>query len=406
MFFRLAIRVASCLLLVSAAMAQERVALVIGNGEYQHSSRLANPRNDATDIAGALRDIGFDVIEGSDLDRRGMEQKIRAFSDKLETARLAVFFYAGHGLQVAGKNYLVPTDAKLSRPGDLSLDAIDIKVVLDQMESAQRINLVFLDACRDNPLSRRFAGRLGAARSQSVGQGLATISSAIGTMIAFATQPDAVALDGSGRNSPFSEALVKHIKTQGADISEVMRRVRRDVIQATGQAQVPWDHSSLTDTVVLVPKGPAVGGPLIAPAPVPVTAPAAQRPSHASIAPNPAASSPRRSLWEHNGSVMYLQANGAERKFFYDQPRDFMLRAGARNGTLLFDGRKQDKSYVGTARIFAGECGAFPYSVSGPISEDQRTVVMSGQAPRIDPSSCRIIGYRDDRLVFEFQDPR
>jgi hypothetical protein len=375
-----------------------RVALVIGNGNYQHSSQLKNPRNDASDVAAALRDIGFDVVEGFDLDRRGMEQKIRSFSDKLETSKLALFFYAGHGLQVDGRNYLVPIDAKLTRPGDLALDAIDIKVVLDQMEEVQRVNLVFLDACRDNPLSRSFASRLG-TRSSSVGAGLAPINSTIGTLIAFATQPSNVALDGTGRNSPFSEALLRHIKTSGADISEVMRRVRRDVIETTNRRQVPWDHSSLTDTVVLVPKGPPVGGPLIAPAP--------SRPplTTASI---PAQQPPRpgRSYWDHNGSVMHLHAKGAERRFYYDQPRELMQRAGAKSGTLLFEGRKDANSYVGTARIFAGECGSFTYSVSGPISEDQRTVVMTGQAPRIDLSTCRVIGYRDDRLVFEFQEVR
>lgn len=378
-----------------------RVALVIGNGNYKHSSLLKNPHNDAADVAAALRDIGFEVIEGSDLDRRGMELKIRDFSDKLESSKLAIFFYAGHGLQVDARNYLVPIDARLARPGDLSLDAIDLKVVLDQMEATQRVNLVFLDACRDNPLSRSFATRLG-TRSSSVAAGLAPVNSTVGTFIAFATQPSNVALDGQGRNSPFTEALLRHIKTQGADISEILRRVRRDVIEATNRSQVPWDHSSLTDAVVLVPKGTNIGGPLITlplpskptATPVAVAAPALQTPQ------------PSKSYWDHNGSVMSLQAKGPERKFYYDQPRELMQRAGAKNGTLLFEGRKEANSYVGTARIFAGECGPFTYTVSGPISEDQRTVVMTGQAPRVDLNTCRIIGYRDDRLVFEFQEVR
>src|SRR5262249_39682026 len=134
--------------------AQERVALVIGNGAYTSATKLINPKNDATDIAKALREIGFDVVEGVDLDRRGMEQNIRAFSDKLDSARIALFFYAGHGIQVAGKNYLIPVDAKLVKPGDLSLDTIDVQVVLAQMEARERVNLIFLDACRDNPMAR------------------------------------------------------------------------------------------------------------------------------------------------------------------------------------------------------------------------------------------------------------
>ena len=218
-------------------------------------------------------------------------------------------------------------------------------------------------------------------------------------MIAFATQPSNVALDGTGRNSPFSEALLRHIKATGVDISEVMRRVRRDVIESTNRRQVPWDHSSLTDAVVLVPKGPPVGGPLVAPMP------SKPPPATASI-PIPQPPRPGRSYWDHNGSLMHLEAKGAERRFYYEQPRELMQRAGAKNGTLLFEGRKDANSYVGTARIFAGECGSFTYSVSGPISEDQRTVVMTGQAPRIDLATCRVIGHRDDRLVFEFREVR
>jgi tetratricopeptide (TPR) repeat protein len=237
-------------LAASPAPAGPRVALVIGNGDYRHASRLANPANDATDIAQALRRLGFDVVEGRDLDRRGMENKVREFGRKLDGAALALFFYAGHGLQVGGKNYLVPIDAKLERAGDLNFETIDVGNVLAQMETEKRVNLVLLDACRDNPLARSFARSLG-TRSTSVGQGLASIQSAIGTMIAYATQPDNVALDGTGRNSPFTAALLKHIGTPGLDIGVVMRRVRTDVIAATLEKQVPWDHSSLTGEVIL-----------------------------------------------------------------------------------------------------------------------------------------------------------
>jgi uncharacterized caspase-like protein len=190
------------------------------------------------------------VVEGRDLDKRGMEDKVREFGRKLDRANLALFFYAGHGLQVGGKNYLVPIDAKLERAGDLSFDTLDVAQVLAQMEAEPRVNLIFLDACRDNPLARTLARSLG-TRSASVGQGLATIQSAIGTLIAYATQPDNVALDGEGRNSPFTAALLKHVATQGLEIGSVMRRVRADVIQATRSKQVPWDHSSLVGDVVL-----------------------------------------------------------------------------------------------------------------------------------------------------------
>jgi uncharacterized caspase-like protein len=267
---------------LAAAHASDRVALVIGNGAYQHATRLKNPVNDATDMARVLREIGFEVIEGRDLDRRGTEAQIRAFSDKLDSARISLFFYAGHGLQVDGRNYLVPVDARLQRPGDLALDTVDIQVVLQQMEAGQRVNLVFLDACRDNPLARNLASALGSGRSASVGRGLTSMQSPVGTLIAFATQPDAIASDGGGRNSPFTAALVKHIRTPGIDIAVLMRRVRNDVLAATGRKQVPWDHSSLTDAVVLVAAPETVTAaakPETSPAPssAPVSAPAATR---------------------------------------------------------------------------------------------------------------------------------
>jgi len=227
-----------------------RVALVVGNGAYVHATRLPNPTNDAADIAAILRKLGFQVIEGVDLDKRALEDKVREFGRMLDRAELALFFYAGHGLQVTGRNYLVPVDAKLERPGDLNFDAIDVGFILAQMEAEQRVNLVFLDACRDNPLARTFARSLG-TRSASVGQGLATIQGALGTMIAYATHPDAVALDGDGRNSPFTAAMIKHLSTPGLEIATLMRRVRSDVVTATRGKQVPWDHSSLMGEVVL-----------------------------------------------------------------------------------------------------------------------------------------------------------
>jgi lipoprotein NlpI len=233
-----------------AAQGERRVALVIGNGTYKNAPLLPNPRNDAVDMAAILRKLGFDVIDGHDLDRRDMENKIREFSRKIENADLALFYYAGHGLQVTGKNYLVPIDAKLEREGDLSFEAIDVDVVLQPLENGPRANLVFLDACRNNPLARNFARSLG-IRSAAVGMGLASIQGGIGTMILYATQPNNVALDGDGRNSPFTGALLAHLPNPGVDISIVLRRVRADVIRATNQKQVPWDHSSLVGELVL-----------------------------------------------------------------------------------------------------------------------------------------------------------
>jgi uncharacterized caspase-like protein len=255
-----------------ALAAPDRVALVIGNSAYKNAAMLPNPSNDAAAIAQALRKIGFEVVEGRDLPKRAMEEKIIEFSRKLDRASLALFFYAGHGLQIGGRNYLLPIDAALERPGDLSFETIDLSQVLGQMEAEKRVNLVFLDACRDNPFAKSLARSMG-TRSATVGQGLASVQSAVGTMIAYATQPDNVALDGAGPNSPFTTALLKYIGTPGLEVRAMMTRVRADVLAATNQKQVPWDHSSLIGEVVL--------------APLPNAAPAV-----AAVTPKPAESAP------------------------------------------------------------------------------------------------------------------
>jgi invasion protein IalB len=240
-------------LLPGRLLAADRVALIIGNGDYAHTTTLRNPANDAADMGRTLRELGFDVVDGMNLDRQGMEAKIREFSRKLIGAEIALFYYAGHAIQVGGTNYLLPMDAKLEQAGDLMLDTLDLQIVLRQMESQVRVNLVFIGACRDNPLARNYAQALGPSRSASLSRGLATVRSTVGTLVAFATEPGNTAQDGAGRNSPFTTALLKHIRTPGVDIGVLMRRVRADVIAATGDKQVPWDHSSLVSTVILVP---------------------------------------------------------------------------------------------------------------------------------------------------------
>jgi hypothetical protein len=231
-----------------------RVALVIGNSAYRFANPLPNPANDSADFAQALRDIGFTVIEGHDLDWRGMVAKTREFSAQLDKAELALVFYAGHGVQVDGRNYLIPVDARLERAGDLDLDAVDLQTVMRPMEAERRVNLVFLDACRDNPFTRSLARSLGSTRSAAVAKGLAEVSSAAGTMISFSTQPDNVAQDGQGRNSPFTAALLKYVKTPNLEVEQMMKQVRVEVMAATQEKQVPWGHSSLIGDVYLNPR--------------------------------------------------------------------------------------------------------------------------------------------------------
>ena len=225
------------------AYAEKRVALVVGNSAYKHAASLKNPQNDATGMAAALRRLGFRVFEGTDLDRRAMEARIRDFANDIADADVALFYYAGHGLQVNGTNYLAPVDATLKAEADLDFEAIPLKLVLRQMQRSARVNLVFLDACRDNPLAKTL-GR--ASRSLTVGRGLAAVEKAAGMLIAFATQPGNVALDGDGKHSPFTQALLKRIERSDDSINDVMIDVRRDVMAATKDQQVPWENSSLT----------------------------------------------------------------------------------------------------------------------------------------------------------------
>ena len=233
--------------LTQPAAADKRVALIIGNAAYTHAGALANPANDARDMAAALTELSIDVILGLDLDKRGFDTKVRDFSRALATADTGIFFYAGHGLQVAGRNYLVPVDAQLQNERDLDFEAVSLDFVLKQMELERegKTSIVFLDACRDNPLARNLARSMG-TRSASIGRGLAQVQTGVGTFIAYSTQPGNVALDGTGRNSPFTAALAKNAKAPGRNLTAVMIDVRKEVLSATNGKQVPWDHSALT----------------------------------------------------------------------------------------------------------------------------------------------------------------
>ncbi|MBL4727721.1 MAG: caspase family protein [Rhizobiaceae bacterium] len=227
-----------------------RLALVIGNSAYENVPVLANPTNDAAAMADKLTSLGFDVIKGVDLNLNDMRQTVRKFVNKLDGADIALFFYAGHGLQVNGQNYMAPIDATLSNYNDLEFEAVPINLVLSAMERNSNTNLVFLDACRNNPLAVNLARSLG-TRSAVVGRGLAAVGSGVGTLVSFSTEPGNVALDGEGLNSPYTAALVNHLGTPGPDIATSMIRVRRDVLKATNGKQVPWEHSSLTGEIVL-----------------------------------------------------------------------------------------------------------------------------------------------------------
>ncbi len=245
----------------TAALAQKRVALVIGNSSYQNATELKNPKNDAADMAAALSALGFQVISGTDLDKPGMDRLIRNFAVALVGADVGLFFYAGHGLQVAGNNYLVPVDASVDSAAGIDFELVRLDLIQRQMERETRTNVLFLDACRNNPLARNLARALG-TRSGDVGRGLALAESGVGTLISFATQPGNVALDGDGRNSPFTAALIKHIATPGRDLNGILIAVRNDVRSVTGGRQVPWENSALTGLFYFREAAPVAAAPV------------------------------------------------------------------------------------------------------------------------------------------------
>jgi uncharacterized caspase-like protein len=244
-FGLMALLIALSVSFAQSADARRRIALIVGNSAYRHTAPLANPRNDALDIGAALKKLDFEVIQGLDVDKAAFDRNILEFASALQGAEAGLFFFAGHGLQVAGQNYLIPVDAKLESTVALDFETVSVNVVQRAMESATDTNLLFLDACRNNPLARNLARAMG-TRSAEISRGFAPVVSGIGTLISFSTQPGNVALDGTGRNSPFAAALVKELSAPTDDLSAMLIDVRNDVMRQTRNKQVPWEHSSLT----------------------------------------------------------------------------------------------------------------------------------------------------------------
>jgi uncharacterized caspase-like protein len=229
------------------AFAAARVALVVGNGDYgPEIGRLKNPGNDARLMAETLEGLGFEVALVTDADQKAMKRAIREFGQKLrETGPngIGLFYYAGHGVQVDGENYLLPIGAEIAAEGDVELEAVSATSILSQMQFAgNAVNLVFLDACRNNPLTRSFRSGL---------RGLARVDAPRGSFVGYSTAPGDVSIDGDADNSPYALALVEELTKPGASIEEAHRAVRGKVLAATNQRQTPWDSSSLTGPVVL-----------------------------------------------------------------------------------------------------------------------------------------------------------
>ena len=240
--------------IAAAAASEARVALVIGNGAYKHIAPLANPANDARLMAETLASVGFRLVGGRaliDADRAQMERAIRDFGQALRSGSVGLFYFAGHGIQTRGENYLIPVTANVANESDVKYELVSANLVLDEMANASnRLNLMILDACRNNP----FGGR----GLRSVSSGLAQVSAPAGTIISYATQPGAVAADGKGRNSPYTVALASAMRKPGIGLFDTFNSVGVAVKQATGGQQQPWVATSpIEGTFSFVPNSGA-----------------------------------------------------------------------------------------------------------------------------------------------------
>ncbi len=252
------------------------MALVIGNGDYANANPLPNATNDARDMALRLRQMGFTVFEGINMPQRETLQLVQAFSRALNSDDTALFFYAGHGIQIGSDNYVMPVDAQQGDEEKLAETSIRLQSILKSMEDRANTRIIILDACRNNPFLRG-----GTTRSTASDRGFIKMDAGVGSFIAFSTEPGNVASDGNGRNSPFTAALLRHIGTESADIHAVMRKVRAEVKEQSNDRQIPWENSSLIDEVYLAGKpasAPETGQnqqaflqpePLVAPQPAP-----------------------------------------------------------------------------------------------------------------------------------------
>jgi uncharacterized caspase-like protein len=219
---------------------EHRTALVIGNGAYTKAPPLKNPPNDARDMAATLKTLGFDVTSGINVNQREMKRLIREFGQKLKAGGSGLFYYAGHGVQSKGRNYLIPVDADIQSEAEVEDAAVDASLVLNFMDDAQNgLNIVILDACRNNPFSRSF---------RSATDGLAQVDAPTGTLIAYATSPGRVASDGTGQNGLYTSELLKQMRVPGLSATEMFMRVRAEVMKRTSNKQVPWEASSLVGT--------------------------------------------------------------------------------------------------------------------------------------------------------------
>ncbi|MGI9463895.1 MAG: caspase family protein [Aestuariivirgaceae bacterium] len=249
----------------TGALAEKRVALVIGNSKYDRTVSLPNPVNDAEAMANVLRHIGFSVTKVNDLSFDGMRRSLRDFSDVASKADTALVFYAGHGMEVNKQNYLIPVDARLETDRDIAFEAVALDLIMNAVSGAKKLRLVMLDACRNNPFAVKMK-RTSATRS--IGRGLARIEPTTGTLVSYAAKEGTVAEDGNDQNSPYTKALLRHLVEPGLDIQFLFRKVRDSVLASTNGQQEPFTYGSLPGRQIFLVKPTTAPGFATAPTPL------------------------------------------------------------------------------------------------------------------------------------------
>jgi uncharacterized caspase-like protein len=358
-------------LIANPAAADKRVALVIGNGAYTKVPQLPNPPHDAAAMADMLRKAGFQVVTSkTDLGVEAMRHELRDFSDEVRDADIAVVFYAGHGMEMNGVNYLIPVDATIARDVDVEDEAISLDRVVRTLEPARHLQLVILDSCRDNPFVRSMKRTLSASRSVLSGHGdVDERSLSPNMLIAYAQKAGATADDGVGADSPYTTALLKHLATPGLDIELALRRVRDEVLKATKNRQEPFKYGSLGGSEVPLVPTAAPGQTTAAlpqPTPPPLPAPpaAARGETTAALPQLPAPlPSPSRAVQDHFGAIAYSPSAVA-----HGYAMDYSTQAEAEARALAECTAKG--SGCQAAIWFRNACGALAIASNGGWGSD------------------------------------
>lgn len=384
----------------SPAAAEKRVALVIGNGAYTKVPQLPNPPHDAAAMADMLRRTGFEIVESkTDIGVEAMRRALRDFSDEVRDADIAVVFYAGHGMEINGTNYLIPVDATIARDVDVEDEAVPLDRVLRTIEPARRLQLVILDSCRDNPFVRSMRRTLSASRSVRSGHGdIDERSLSPNTLVAYAQKAGATAEDGAGADSPYTMALLKHLPTPGLDIELALRRVRDEVLKATKNQQEPFKYGSLGGSEVpLVPSSAPAQPPappstvaalpnLAAPPPdVP-----AQPPGRQTTAGLPQLPAPPPTASVHFGAIAYSPSSRA-----HGYSMDYSTQAEAEAQALAACNARG--AGCQSAIWFSNACGALAVGSDGgwggDWGADQQTAEQNaiGQCMKYSRGGCSVI---------------